>query len=167
MNITTVLLKSVDESQEYLGKALEELAVEDITWSPKEGSNSIIFIFWHVTRVEDGWINRVLLNSKEIYESEGWQELLDTPIGESGFQYDLEKLRSWPIPDLNALQRYASAVRQQTVAFISSLGTGGLSRVVRPGQKYDTVAAILSHLITEIALHVGQIDYLRGMILGL
>jgi len=113
MDIKPVLLKSLDESQEYLIKALEELSEEDITWSPKEGSNSIIFILWHVTRVEDIWINRILLNNKEIYESEGWQELLGTPIKESGFQYDIEKLRSWPIPNLDALKRYATAVRQK------------------------------------------------------
>ena len=167
MDIKPVLLKSLDESQEYLIKALEELSEEDITWSPKEGSNSIIFILWHVTRVEDIWINRILLNNKEIYESEGWQGLLGTPIKESGFQYDIEKLRSWPIPNLDALKRYATAVRQKTVAFISSFDSTNLSRVARPGHKYDTVEAILSHLITEITLHVGQIDYLRGMIRGL
>ena len=167
MDIKPVLLKSLDESQEYLTKALKELTEEDIAWTPKVGSNSIIFIFWHLIRVEDIWINRILLNSEEIYESEGWQELLGTPIKESGFQYDVEKLRSWPIPNMDILQRYAAAIRQKTVAFISSLDGTTLSRVARPGHKYDTVEAILSHLITEIALHVGQIDYLRGMIRGL
>ncbi|MFC2035887.1 DinB family protein, partial [Chloroflexota bacterium] len=97
MEIKSVFMKSLDESQEYLTKALEGLSEEDITWSPNEGNNSIIFILWHVTRVEDIWLNRVLLNRKEIYESEGWQEQLGTPIKESGYQYDVEKLRSWPI----------------------------------------------------------------------
>ena len=167
MDIKPVLLKSLDESQEYLTKAMNELTEEDMAWTPKVGSNSIIFILWHLIRVEDIWINRILLNSKEIYESEGWQELLGTPIKESGFQYNTKKLQSWPIPKLEILQRYAISVRQKTVAFISSLDVADLSRVARPGHKYDTVEAILSHLITEIALHVGQIDYLRGMIRGL
>ena len=110
MDIKPVLLKSLDESQEYLTKALKELTEEDIAWTPKVESNSIIFIFWHLIRVEDIWINRILLNSKEIYESEGWQELLGTPIKESGFQYDVEKLRSWPMPNMDILQRYTAAI---------------------------------------------------------
>ncbi|MFC1980744.1 DinB family protein [Chloroflexota bacterium] len=167
MHIKQVLLKSLDESQEYLTKALKELTKEDIAWTPKVGSNSIIFIFWHLVRVEDIWISRILPNSKEIYESEGWQELLGTPIKESGFQYDLEKLQSWPIPSIDILQRYATVVRHKTVAFISSLDITDLSRVANPGHKYDTVEAIISHLITEIALHIGQIDYIRGLIRGL
>lgn len=167
MDIKSLLLKSLDESQEYLTKTLTELTEEDMAWSPKVGSNSVIFIFWHLIRVEDIWINRVLLRSKEIYESEGWQEQLGTPAKESGFQYDLEKLQSWPVPNIDTLKRYAAAVRQKTIAFVSSLGDTDLSRVARPDHKYDTVEAILSHLITEIALHAGQIDYLRGMIRGL
>ena len=167
MDIKQVLIKSLDESQSYLARALRELTEEDITWSPKVGSNSIIFIFWHLVRVEDSWINRVVLKSKEIYESEGWQEKLGTPAQGSGFQYTLEDLQSWPVPQVDILQRYAAAVRQRTTVFISSLDDRKLSEVARPDHKYDTVEAILSHLITEIALHVGQIDYLRGMIQGL
>ena len=164
MDVKQVLIKSLDESQEYLTKALHELSEEDITWSPKVGSNSIIFILWHLALVEDIWINRRLLKSKEIYESEGWQEKLGTPVKESGPQYTTEELQSWPVPQVDILQRYAAAVRQNTVAFISSLDVGRLSEVAPPDHKYGTVEAILSHLITEIALHVGQIDYLRGMI---
>ena len=167
MDIKQVLINSLDESQAYLTKALSELTEEDITWSPKAGSNSILFILWHLARVEDGWVNRVLLRSQEIYESEGWQEKLGTPAKESGFQYTAEQLQSWPVPQVDILQRYATAARQETMAFISSLDARKLSEVARPGHKYDTVEAILSHLITEIALHVGQIDYLRGMIQGL
>ncbi len=167
MDVKQVLIKSLDESQRYLTKALSELTEEDITWSPKMGSNSIIFILWHLARVEDSWINRVLLKSKEIYESEGWQEQLGTPVKESGFQYTTEELQSWPVPPVDILQRYAAAVRQKTMAFISALDVRTLSEVARPGHRYDTVEAILSHLITEIALHIGQIDYLRGMIQGL
>ena len=167
MDIQPMLLKSLDESQAYLTKALNELAEEDITWSPKVGSNSIIFILWHLARVEDIWINRVLMKSKEIYESEGWQEKLGTPVKESGFQYTTEELQSWPVPQVDILKRYAATVRQKTMAFISALDVRTLSEVARPGHRYDTVEAILSHLITEIALHVGQIDYLRGMIQGL
>lgn len=164
MDIKPLLLKSLDESQEYLAKALEELTAEDFIWTPRVGSNNIIFIFWHMTRVEDIWINRILQDGKEIYESNDWQELLGTPAKESGFQYDEEKLQSWPVPNIDTLRKYAVAVRQKTVAFILSPSDEDLSRVARPGHKYDTVEAILSHLITEIALHAGQIDYLRGMI---
>ena len=167
MDVKQILMKSLEESQEYLTKALRELTEEDIAWTPKVGCNSIIFILWHLARVEDIWINRILRNSKEIYESEGWQEQLGTPVNESGFQYTAKQLQSWPVPKVEIVQRYASSVREKTIALLSSLDTAKLSEVARPGHKYDKVGSILSHLITEIALHVGQIDYLRGMLRGL
>ena len=162
-----VLMKSLEESQGYLTKALRELTEEDIAWTPKVGCNSIIFILWHLARVEDIWINRILRKSEGLYESDGWQEQLGTPIKESGFQYTAEQLQSWPVPKMEILQKYARAVRENTIALLSSFDETKLSEVARPGHKYDTVEAILSHLITEIALHVGQIDYLRGMVRGL
>ncbi len=167
MDLKQVLMKSLEESQGYLTEALRELTEEDITWTPKAGCNSSIFILWHRTRVEDIWINRILRNSREVYESEGWQERLGTPVKESGFQYNATQLQSWPVPKVEMVHRYASSVREKTTALLSSLDGTKLSEVARPGHKYDTVGSILSHLITEIALHVGQIDYLRGMIRGL
>ena len=167
MDLKQVLMKSLEESQEYLTEALKELTEEDLTWSPKAGCNSIIFILWHLARAEDILITSILRNSKEVYESEGWQERLGTPVKESGFQYNTTQLQSWPMPKVEIVQRYASSVREKTIALLSSLDGTKLSEVARPGHKYYTVGSILSHLITEIALHVGQIDYLRGMIRGL
>ncbi len=47
--------------------------------------------------------------------------------------------------------------------------TGGTDRleVLSPGYPWATVGVFLVHLITEVALHVGQIDYLSGVHRGL
>ena len=167
MDVIEVLMKSLEESQEYLEKALKGLTEEEVSWTPKVNCNSIIFIFWHLVRVEDIWISRILQNRKETYESEGWQGQLGTPAKESGFQYTAKELQSWSMPKIELLNKYAASVRAKTIKLLSSITPEKLSEVVRPGHRYETVGAILSHLITEIALHVGQIDYLRGMIRGL
>jgi uncharacterized damage-inducible protein DinB len=105
MDLKQVLMKSPEESQGYLAKALRELTEEDMAWTPKTGCNSIIFILWQLARVEDLWINRILRNGKEVYESEGWQEQLDTPVNESGFQFTSRQLQSRLAPEVEILQR--------------------------------------------------------------
>lgn len=167
MDVIEVLMKSLEESQQYLEKALKGLTEEEISWTPKVNCNSIIFIFWHLVRVEDIWISRILQNRKEAYESEGWQGQLGTPAKESGFQYTAKQLQSWPMPKIELLNKYAASVRANTIKLLSSVTPEKLSEVVWPSHRYETVGAILSHLITEIALHVGQIDYLRGTMRGL
>ena len=53
------------------------------------------------------------------------------------------------------------------MAFVDSITPERLLEVPEPDRPREDVACILSHLITEIALHVGQIEYLRGVHRGL
>ena len=167
MDIKQIFIRSLDESQSYLEKSLNELSQDELSWTPKSDCGSIIFIFWHLARVEDFWINRILKGGDEIYESDGWQKLLGTPEKESGVWYDEEKLKSWPVPDKVTLINYASAARKQTLDYLSSLEEKDYLREIHLRDRVNTVTDCLTHLITEIALHVGQIDYLRGIIRGL
>ncbi len=167
MDAKELILRSLTESQGFLTKALDGLTQEEAVWSPREECNSIAFLLWHLIRVEDIWINRVILREIEVYESESWQEKLGTPVKESGARYTKEQLQVWPVPKLETLRGYANSVRQKTLVFLQSITPEKLSEVARTDPTTDTIGAILGHLITEINLHVGQIGYLRGQLRGL
>ncbi|MFC1919267.1 DinB family protein [Chloroflexota bacterium] len=164
MDTKDLILRSLDQSQDYLTKALDGLDQNEIAWSPVPGCNNIAFILWHTTRVEDFWINRVILREKELYESKAWQDKLGTPA--KAFGYTEEELRDWPVPPLSTLGEYARSVREKTLAVLKSMPTDKLSELARPDRP-DTLGSILCRMVTEIALHVGQIAYLRGAQRGL
>ena len=84
-----------------------------------------------------------------------------------GFGYTEEQLKAWPVPRLEDLRGYARAVHENTLAFLESLTSEQLLEVPRAERPDETTGAILAHLITEVALHAGQIDYLRGVQRGL
>jgi len=149
----------------YLTKALNGLTQGEVTWSPSPECNSIAFILWHMTRVEDFFVNRVIQREKELYEAKKWQEKLGTPT--KAYQYTVEELQAWPAPKLEILREYANSVRENTLAFLNSIPTERLSEVPRPDRSPDSIGVMLEHLMTEIALHVGQIAYLRGVQRGL
>ena len=167
MEARELILKSLTESQGFLTRALDGLTQEESTWKPKAECNSIVFLAWHLARVENVWINRVIQQKEELYEAEGWREKLGTPAKESGYKYTLEQLQAWPVPKLELLWGYANSVREKTMAFLQSVNSEKLSEVIVHGESSHTAGAILTHLLTEIALHVGQIDYLRGMLRGM
>lgn len=167
MEAKELLLRSLEESQGFLAKALDGLTQEEIAWRPKAECNSIAFILWHLIRVEDIWVNRVIQRQNEVYEAEGWQEKLGTPAKESGYRYTKEQLQAWPVPKLEVLRGYADSVREKTTILLQSITPKKLSEVARTDPSPDTIGAILGHLITEIALHIGQIAYLRGLHRGL
>ncbi len=165
MEATEVILRSLAQSQEYLNKALDGLTQEEAAWSPNAECNSIAFILWHMTRVEDFFVNRVIRRETELYEAECWQEKLGTPF--KAYQYTVEELQAWPVPKLEVLREYANSVREKTLSFLNSIPAEKLSEVPRPDRSPDSIGARLGRTSTEIALHVGQICYLRGIKRGL
>ncbi len=167
METKELLLSSLKQSQEYLTGALDGLTQEEAAWSPGAECNCIAFILWHIARAEDFFVLRVLQRKEELYEAEGWRQRLGTPAKESGYEYTGEQLQAWPVPELETLRGYADAVRNETLAFLEPLPSEKLSEVPRPDRSPDSIGATLSHISTEIALHVGQIAYLRGVQRGL
>jgi len=87
MEAKELILRSLEQSQGYLTRVLDGLTQEEAIWSPGPECNSIAFILWPVIRVEDLFINRVIQREKELYEAEGWQEKLGTPV--KAYQYTI------------------------------------------------------------------------------
>jgi hypothetical protein len=167
VQVAEAMVKSLEQSQGYLSKALDGLTQEEAAWSPAAESNSIAFILWHVTRVEDFFVIRVIQRGVELYEAEGWREKLGTPAKDTGFDYTLEQLRAWPVPKLEIIRGYSESVRKKTLALLNSISPERLSELARPDRSPDSVGDILCRITTEIALHVGQIAYIRGIQRGL
>jgi len=165
MDAKVVILRSLEQSQGFLNGALDGLTQEEFAWSPKAECNSIAFILWHTVRVEDFFVNRVIQREKELHEAGGWQEKMGTPVKVYGLT--VEELQAWPVPKLEDLRGYANAVREKTLAFLNSSPSEKLDEVPRPDRSPDPIGATLGHMATEIALHVGQICYLRGVQRGL
>jgi hypothetical protein len=167
MELAEALVKSLKQSQGYLNRALDGLTQEEAAWRPAPESNSIAFILWHITRIEDFYFVRVIKRQTELYESEGWREKLGTPANESGYGYAVEQLRAWPVPNLEILRGYFDSVRKRTRALLNEIPAEKLSELARPERPPDTVGDIMCRITTDIALHTGQIAYLRGVRRGL
>lgn len=166
METTDSIRASLHESWGYLTRALDGLTPEEISWVPAAHSNSIGFIVWHMTMAEDGWVNGVIGGGSTVYETGGWQEKLGTPK-ESGYGYTVEQLRAWPTPKLDDLRDYVQAVRDKTLAVVDATTAERLAEATQPDRPKQTVGWVLTHVATEVAMHVGQVDYLRGIQRGL
>ena len=174
MDAKELILSSLEQSQGYLTRALDGLTQEEFSWSPGPECNSIAFILWHTVRVEDIFVQVHCQRKEELYEAEGWQEKLGTPgretgrgFKESGYGYTVEQLQAWPVPKIETLRSYADSVRSQTLAFLEPLPSEKLDGTPWPDRPLDSIGAALYHMSTEIALHVGQIAYVRGIQRGI
>jgi uncharacterized damage-inducible protein DinB len=167
MKISDFIMKSLEESRRDIEESIKNLSEEELVFSPKAHSNSIIFLMWHLARVEDMWINRIIMGTKEIYESDGWYKKFRTVTQDNGIGFDQSKLAAWPAPKLALLQQYAAAVRAKTQDFLTSQDDKSLDELKDLGWTKGRVGSVLSHLVTEVAGHSGQIGYISGILKGL
>jgi len=167
MNAIELVISSLEENTGYVEDAIKKLTPEELSWSPKPHSNTIAFLMWHLARVEDTWINRFLQDGKNIYETENWYQKFNTSPEDSGIFFDVAKLKAWPVPSLSLLKEYAAAVRKTTLAFLKTLDEKQLDVPRDFGWMKGTVGWALSHLVSEVGEHSGQIGYIKGIMKGI
>jgi len=165
MEAKELITKSLEQSQGALTRSLDGLSQQEVAWCPGPECNSIAFTLWHTARVEDMFMNRMIQGQPEIYTSESWQEKLGTP--DKAARYTVEELQAWPVPDMAVLREYSDAVRKNTLSLLEAMPVEKLSQAANPERPMGTVGDMLGRMSTEIAMHVGQIAYLRGMQRGL
>lgn len=170
MDIARIVEDSYRELEEEYNHLVSDLTREELLWRPDPDTNSICFLAWHLGRAEDVWICDYALRKPQIFESGGWADRWGIPPGDSGFAYTRDQLAAFPNPPLDEINEYRAQVRAEAIAYLKTLSPNDFDVVPpsdHPRRKGLTIGKVWSHLIVEIAQHVGQISFLRGLQKGL
>ncbi len=159
----------LNEAHGKLKTALDGLSEDELRWRPSLESNTIEWMVWHMARVEDNWINVRLRETESVWDRGDWATHIGVDEPSNGYGLTAEEIRAMPPFDVPKVMEYYDAVRQQTTDYFKNeMRVEDLSREV-PHPRYDPIsyAWVLGHLLCEEAEHLGQIEYLRGMMRGL
>lgn len=168
MEAKDYLLIELDGLERNIQRVTDGLKQEEIAWRPACGANSIGLILFHMVRSEDSFIQARLCNKPEIWETGDWCEELEVPKDEAGAHYTAEQVNAFPVPKLDKLLAYATAVRAATKEYVSSLTPADFDRVITMPRFGDMSAAVIfSIVVGHAAQHIGEISYLRGLQRGL
>lgn len=169
MEVKDFALEGLNETQAALMQAVDGLSQEELMWQPQPGANHIAFILWHILRVEDWFFQYMFQRVPQVWESEKWHEKLNLPDDPrvTGFGYTAEQVDSFPAVQLGDLLGYGEAVRGRTLEYVRNLDPAKFDEIVK-SRIFGEVSSgnLISHLVCEIAQHVGQIAYLRGLAKG-
>ncbi len=167
------LLQAIDsginEAFDKLNRALDGLNDDELRWRPTLESNSIDWMVWHMARVEDNLVNFVLRDVESIWERDGWGERLGIATSGAGAGMTMEEIRAMGRIDVPGVMEYYRTVRGETSQYFEGeMQEDDLSRVIQHTNfRGRTGAWVLGRLLCEEAEHLGQIEYLRGMMRGL
>ncbi len=161
-----ILLDAFGRARELVPTVLEGLSVDDVTWRPDEGSNSIGWLIWHLARVQDDHVAG-LLDTEQVWTADGWAKRFGLPYPDDaiGYGQTAEEVAAFGVDDPRVLHDYFSAVHASTVETLSDLPVEDLDRVV--DASWDppvTVAVRLVSVADDMAQHLGQAAYLRGLL---
>jgi len=157
----------LEEYLDALKKAVDGLTPAELQWQPTLASNSISWIVWHMARVEDRWVNRVLRSDVELWIRDGWHEKFGMSKEAHGYGETEAKVRAMPEVAMSDLLVYFDAVRQSTLAYLEQMTSADIeASYAHPRLTGITGSWILGHILVEESQHLGQVAYIRGMIRG-
>ncbi|MGI5219994.1 mycothiol transferase [Nocardia sp. CA-290969] len=164
MNSADLLTDAFDRIREAVHEAVDGLDRDALHYRPDPGANSIAWLVWHLTRVQDEHLAE-LTGTESLWTGRGWYERFDLPIDRQATGYGdtpAEVARIQAPAEL--LAGYYDAVHAHTRRFLGTLTEADLDKVV--DENWDppvTMGVRLVSVIADDLQHAGQAAYLRGV----
>jgi len=154
---------------QVLEKALSGLTQDDLNQQPHPDCNSMGWLTWHLTRVQDNHIAD-LMGEDQLWVKDGWHAKFNRAPDpkDIGFGHSSEDVAAFKSPDVETLLEYHRAVLERSKRYISTLSTADLDQELNEPwfQPLPTVGVRLVSIMSDNLQHAGQVAYLRGLLKG-
>lgn len=154
---------------QVLEKALHGLTQDDLNEQPHPDCNSMGWLSWHLTRVQDDHISD-LMGDEQLWITDGWYTSFDRAPDpkDIGFGHSSQDVAAFKSPDVEILLEYHRAVLERSKRYISSLSLSDLDRELNEPwyQPLPTVGVRLISVMSDCLQHAGQVAYVRGLLKG-
>jgi hypothetical protein len=165
MTSADLLLDAFGRIRGVVHRAVEGLSPDQLAYRADPDANSIAWLVWHLTRIQDDHIGDVA-ELPQIWIDKGWMQrfALPFPAGEHGYGHASEDVAAVRA-DAGLLLGYHDAVYDQTVRYVSSITDDDLPRIV--DSSWDppvTLGVRLVSVISDDLQHAGQAAFVRGLV---
>jgi hypothetical protein len=165
MTTAEILEDAFERIRDAVHPAVNGLTPEELSFRPDPESNTIAWLVWHLTRIQDDHVAG-LDGKEQVWTANGWAERLALPldVDDTGYGHDPETV-AVVSADARSLLGYFEDVHERTLAFVRSLKDGDMERVVdRSWDPPVTVSVRLVSVIADDLQHAGQAAYVRGIL---
>nr|WP_064569260.1 DinB family protein [Gordonia sp. LAM0048] len=166
MRSSEVLLDGLGRVAENVHAVLDGATPELLNTAPAPGTNTIAWLVWHLTRVQDSHIADVA-GTEEVWAAGGWTDRFDLPFspGEIGYGQSADEAARAIVDDAGLLRDYYDATHAVSADYIGGLTDSDLDRIV--DHNWDppvTLGVRLISVIDDDTQHIGQAAYVRGLL---
>lgn len=148
------LLRWEDIHVGFVDELFQGLADEQVRRRPA-GVNSIAWLVWHLTRVQDAVVSRFVADRPQVLDEGGWNRRMAVDRRDVGSGMTREEVDALSTQiDVAALRQYQRAVAERTKLITTSLPPGAWTEIVPEEHVWRAVAA--DRLLVEAGRWVGD-----------
>jgi len=166
MDIPSLSLELFGRIQPLAADVVDGLDAEQLRQAPKPGANTIGWLVWHLTRVQDDHVSE-LLGTEQIWVGGDWASRcgLEPDPSNTGYGHGPDDVRAVQPEGAGVLLGYLAEVDARTKSMLEGLTPDDLDRVV--DRRWDppvTMGVRLVSIADDCLQHVGQAAYVRGLL---
>jgi hypothetical protein len=165
METGDLLVDALDRIRGVTHRAVEGLTYEALVFRPDGQANSIAWLIWHLTRIQDDHIADAS-GTDQIWTSQGWYERFAFPFppSDTGYGHSSDNVAAVQVRSGDLLLDYYDAVHEHTVRYVRALRPHDLDTIVDTA--WDPPVSLGVRLVSIVAddlQHAGQAAYVRGL----
>ncbi|MFF5563490.1 DUF664 domain-containing protein [Streptomyces sp. NPDC012623] len=161
-----LLIDAFGRIREIVHEAVDGLSPDELAVRLDDGANSIAWLVWHLTRVQDDHVADAA-GTEEVWLAKHWSErfALPFPASATGYGHRADDVAALGGSGIGAelLAGYHDAVHERTVAYLGTLDDADLGRIVDDAWTPPvTLGARLVSVVSDDLQHAGQAAFVRG-----
>jgi uncharacterized damage-inducible protein DinB len=167
VDVAALLTDAFSRIEEEVYGAVEGLSADQLAYRLDAEANSIGWLIWHLSRVQDDHVAGVA-GSEQVWTAQGWADRFALPfrVGSIGYGHSSDDVAQVQVKSPDLLTGYYDAVAASTAEYVGGLTDADLDRVV--DEAWDppvTLGVRLVSVIDDCAQHAGQAAFVRGILL--
>ncbi len=166
MNTSSLLLEMYSRIPPLARASVDGVPTDALTRRPAAGANTIAWLIWHLTRVEDHHVAD-LRHADQVWVEGAWARRLglQPDPANTGYGHTAEQVATVRPEDPGALLDYLDAVDAVTRDLLRGITDADLDRIV--DRRWDppvTLGVRLVSIADDGLQHAGQAAYVRGLL---
>jgi len=165
LNVSDLLVDAFGRVHETVHGVVKDLRPEQLEFRASVDANTIAWLVWHLTRVQDDHVADVA-GTEQVWTSTGWADRFALPLdtSDTGYGHSSDQVAAVRVSS-DLLTGYHNAVHDQTLDYLRGLSESDLDRIV--DERWDppvTLGVRLVSVIEDDLQHVGQAAFIRGIL---
>jgi hypothetical protein len=162
-----LLLDGFGRIRDGVPEVVDGLTVDELLWRPDPDANHIAWLVWHLARQQDDQVSQLAGASSSVWIGDGWVERFGLPYAPDahGWSMTSAEVGRFTVADPDLFGGYHGAVHERTVAVLDELDGAAYGQVIdRSWDPPVTVGVRIISVLEDAAKHLGQAEYVRGII---